>query len=123
MDIVEIRDIVNTITYKDGWSFIVSEKKGIPYIQINCKVGICSITKKPSPWKGRKQYISSFSTRQEVIGMCFSLLKDAEMHELHEWFRYKGASIYNPHLNPDALVEVAKKKENFDCRVDSMTNV
>lgn len=60
--------------------------------------------------------------RQEIVGVVFALIKDAELHEIHEWFRYKGRSIYNPHLDPDVLADVASRKESFVTRDDSMTN-
>lgn len=59
--------------------------------------------------------------QQEIVGCVFSLIKAAEEHEMLEWFRYQGASIFNPHLNPDALAEVAKRKENFVTRPDNQS--
>ncbi|KVK62672.1 hypothetical protein L905_19065 [Agrobacterium sp. TS43] len=59
--------------------------------------------------------------RQEVVGVVFGLIKDAELHETHEWFRYRGASIYNPHLDPDALVNLARKASSFVTRDNAMT--
>lgn len=124
MNTEEIIQIVNNLSYKDGWSFIIGKDitSGKNFIQVVCEVGVCSVSKKPSNWRGRKNYVSDFACKQEVVGIYFSLVKDAEIHEAHEWFRYKGASIYNPHLDPDALLEVAKLKRNFITRPDSMTN-
>jgi len=34
---------------------------------------------------------------------------------------YKGRSIFNPHIDPEALVLVAGKKENFNCRENAMS--
>ena len=116
----ELIEIIENITYKEGWSLNLVFRGPKPYVQVVCSVGTCSVTKSKETWKGRKQYLSIFMCKQEIVGICFSLFKDAEMHELHEWFRYKGASIYNPHLDPDALVEVARKKSSFITRPDSM---
>lgn len=59
--------------------------------------------------------------RQEIVGTAFGLIRDAEEHETREWFRYRGASIFNPHLDPDVLVEVARKKTSFVTRTNAMS--
>ena len=59
--------------------------------------------------------------RQEVVSAVYGAIEKAELHEIREFFRYKGASIFNPHLDPDVLAEVAKKKESFNMRDNAMT--
>jgi len=114
--------VVERITYKKGWRIGVHEKDGRPYIQLHVN-GTCSLTGKRAQWSGAKAWVSDFACDQEIVGIVYKLIKDAELHELHEWFRYRKAAIYNPHLNPDALVKVAQDKSNFMVRADSMTNV
>lgn len=117
----QIRDIVLSCTYKPGWEIWIKKSGSRLYIQLENKEGLCSITNEHTPWVSGKRYLSSWMCRQEIVGVIFSLIKDAEMHELHEWFRYKGRSIYNPHLDPDALAELASKRSSFITRGDSMT--
>lgn len=74
-----------------------------------------------SPWRSGKRYLSVHMCRQEVVGAVFGLIKDAEVHEIHEWFRYRGASIFNPHLDPDALAVLAKRKDAFVVRENAMS--
>lgn len=123
----EIKEIADQISYKPGWGLIFgydgTTESGRYYLQVENTLGVCAVTGKPDPWKGRKQHLSPWMTRQEIVGICFSLIKDAEEHEMREWFRYKGRSIYNPHLDPDLLVEVASKASSFNTRPDSMTEV
>ncbi len=111
---------VDLCTYKDGWTINTKEDKKGVYLQIENSVGICSVTGEKTPWVSGKRYLSVWMCRQELVGVVFALIKDAEMHELHEFFRYKGACIYNPHIDPDVLVEVARKASSFICREDSM---
>ena len=59
--------------------------------------------------------------RQEVVGVVFSAIEKAELHEMREFFRYRGASIYNPHIDPDVLVAVAKKASSFNMRENAMS--
>ena len=84
-------------------------------------MGERTVTGEPCTWKSGKRYLSIYMCRQEIVGAVFGLIKDAEMHEIREWFRYKGASIFNPHLDPDVLAEVAKKKASFNVRENAMT--
>lgn len=113
-------NLVNRCQYKPDWDIhTLQDDKGV-YLQLEVKNTPCSLTGQKTKWKSGKRYLSEFACDQEIVGSVFALIKDAEMHECHEWFRYRGASIYNPHLSPDALVEVASKKESFNVREDSM---
>ncbi len=127
MTIDDIRAIVALVTYKPGWSFRVEEEGGRPFLQASVSVESdltmdpTGKTKDRTPWKSGKRFLSLHMCRQEIIGSVLGLVKDAEAHETHEWFRYRGASIYNPHLDPDALAEVARKASSFNVRVNAMT--
>lgn len=127
MDSVEMLTILKAISYKPGWSILFSDAEDRPYIQLS--VGVESDVTLDShkrdgtrtPWKSAKRYLSPHMCRQEVVGAVFGLIKDAEMHEVHEWFRYKGAAIYCPHLDPDVLAQVASKASSFNVRDNAMT--
>jgi hypothetical protein len=115
--------IVQAITYKPGWyvELHVTRDARPPYIQISVANAICASTGVPAPWKSGKRYLSQHMCRQEIVGAVFALIKDAEMHEVHEWFRYRDASIFNPHLDPDVLAEVARKASSFNVRQNAMS--
>lgn len=123
----EMRELVQACTYKPGWKVTFYSSATRPYIQLH--VGADSEASLDSaardgarvPWSSGKRYLSPFMCRQEVVGAVFALIKDAEMHELHEWFRYKGASIYNPHLDPDVLALAASKATSFNVRENAMS--
>ncbi len=112
--------MVNQCSYKEGWNILCKQDSKGVYIQLANSLAICSITREPTPWVSGKRYLSEWMCKQEIVGVVFALIKDAEMHEMHEFFRYKGACIYNPHIDPDVLVEVARKKSSFVVRDDSM---
>lgn len=131
----EISDIVSNITYKPGWEVRVwpGDKAGMrdggpwyprPYLQLEvhetAEAATCPFTGNVAPWRSGKRYLSPHMCKQEVVGSVLGLIKDAEMHELHEWFKYKGKSIYCPHLDPDVLAEVAVLK-NMDMRENAMS--
>lgn len=130
MTLTEMSRIVQSISYKPGWSITLSddgsrEKVGRPFIQIavdeTAEAARCPFTGKVEPWRGGKRYLSKHMCKQEVVGACLDAFKSAEMHEIHEWFKYKGRSIYNPHLCPDALAELVGKKENLCLRKNAMS--
>jgi hypothetical protein len=120
-------EIIARITYKPGWSFKLGVDGDRYYVQAEVDT-TSDLTMDPTgrsqertPWKSGKRYLSPFMCRQEVVGTVLGLIKDAEMHETHEWFRYRGASIYNPHLDPDVLVEVARRRSSFNVRDNAMS--
>lgn len=128
----EMGRILEAITYKPGWSISLYVEAdgpkgwGRPYIQItvdatsDATLDPTGRTSERTPWKSGKRYLSPHMCRQEIVGVVFDLIKAAELHEVHEWFRYKGASIYNPHLDPDVLAEVARKRSSFNVRENAM---
>lgn len=121
----EFEVIIASISYKPGWYFRTGIEAGRMWVQVGvtaeAEISYDPIAGKKVPWRGGKKYLSPHMCRQEVVGVVFGAIKDAEMHELHEWFRFRGASIYNPHIDPDALVEVARWKRNFNVRANAMS--
>lgn len=129
MDHRDFSDIVALIKYKPGWTIFVERDDKRSYVQIavsaetEAAMDPTGKTDVRTPWKSGKRYLSPHMCRQEVVGVVFGLIKDAEMHEVHEWFRYRGSSIYNPHLDPEVLAEVASRKSSFIVRENAMTMV
>ncbi|NTG85842.1 hypothetical protein G6L15_06720 [Agrobacterium rhizogenes] len=127
--LAEVRDIVDAISYKPGWTISVTANGDLTswYLQLavseESDASLDSVKRDGSraPWKSGKRHLSRHMCRQEVVGVVFDLIKAAEMHEVHEWFRYRGASIYNPHLDPDVLVTVARKASSFVMRENAMS--
>lgn len=121
----EAQTIINACTYKHGWEILYTGdfESGTAVLQLSISkdVGRDSMSGNPVAWKSGKRNLSRFMCRQELVGAVFGLIKDAELHEMREFFRYKGASIFNPHLDPDALVEMAKKASSFNCRENAMS--
>ncbi|MDR3474516.1 MAG: hypothetical protein P4M09_22935 [Devosia sp.] len=128
MNWAELSQIVGSITYKPGWDITLAwPHGGRPFVQLSVSqlsdASLDSVKRDGTrtPWKSAKRFLSEHMCRQEVVGIVFGLVKDAELHEVHEWFRYRGASIYNPHLDPDVLAQVARKAASFNVRANAMT--
>jgi hypothetical protein len=128
LSIHRVCDIIEQITYKPGWSINVGLDKDRYYIQVACSTdssdsldSVGGDLSRRTAWKGAKHYLSPFMCNQEVVGVAFKAIRDAEEHEMREWFRFRGRSIYNPHLDPEALAALASRKENFVFREDAMS--
>lgn len=127
----EMFEIVSAITYKPGWHIgfyaVAGDPNELPYVQLtvdetsDASLDSCSRDGKRTPWSSGRRYLTRAMCRQEIVGTVFGLIDGAEKHEMREWFRYRGASIYNPHLDPDALVAVAKRAVSFNLRENAMT--
>lgn len=117
-------ELLSEITYKPGWYIRTGIEGDRMWFQIGvteeAEISWDVVAKKKVPWRGAKHYLSPHMCRNEVVSMAYHAIHRAEVHEVNEWFRYKGASIFNPHLDPDALVEVARYKKNFNVRENAM---
>jgi len=113
--------LLSKVTYKPGWELRRSvAPNGEVVIQWFVRDGVCASTGKASEWASGKRALSAHSCRQEVVGAAFALALAAEEHECREWFRYDGASIYNPHLDPDQLAQLARNLSAFNVRDNAM---
>ena len=121
---IEFMSYIKDITYKPGWYFRVGVEEGRMWFQVGvteeAEISFDPIEGKKVPWRGAKHYLSPHMCRNEIVTGVKHAIDRAEMHEVNEWFRYRGKSIYNPHLDPDALVEVAKFARNFNTREGAM---
>lgn len=129
MNFEEMKAIVDMVTYKPGWRILLDldkEDGGRPYLQVEVdettEAAMDAHKRDGSRvgWRGGKRYLSKHMCEQEIVGACFGVIHDAEMHELREWFRFDNASIYNPHINPFVLVPLAKKASSFNVRKNAM---
>jgi hypothetical protein len=121
----EIKLLIEACSYRPHWQFYADTKGPMVAFQIGCtEMRSIQDPRHPdvyTPWKSGKKFISPHACRQEVIALVFESIVAAEMHEVREWFRYKGASIFNPHLDPDALRSVARLAASFNVRENAMT--
>tara|TARA_R110000851_G_scaffold59347_2_gene137345 strand:- start:378 stop:749 length:372 start_codon:yes stop_codon:yes gene_type:complete len=117
--------IISDITYRPGFKFLVGEDGDRMYVQMEVSVesefSLSPFTHQREAWKSGKAFLSMHMCRQEIVGAVFGVIRSAEEHEMREWFKYKGASIYNPHLDPDALADVARRKSSYNFRKNAMS--
>lgn len=105
-----LAEIVSKIELGMNCTVIVgfSEKRGDHYVQIEC-IRMDVITKKVGPGRSGKYWPSPHSTRNEIVQAIFGLYKGYWEHEARENFKYRGKRVYGPHMDVDAIWEVATR--------------
>lgn len=58
---------------------------------------------------GGKRFLSPTMTDSEIVRTCLGAALSYEEHEVREFFTYRGRRIYGPHLDVEALVEIADR--------------
>lgn len=79
------------------------------YLQI-CYEAPCTKSGKTQLWKGRKYYLSDHMTDDEIIKTSYVALEQAVKHEVMEGFWVDGKILFNPHVNFEALLQVADQE-------------
>lgn len=97
MKLSGVRRIVNRITYKPGTEVVAHEPvKGVICVYVAANV-YDSRTLGPSEFRGRDFALASDAKTDEIIKSAFLALKTFEEHELMEFFKYKGKTVFDPH--------------------------
>lgn len=107
----EMKALVADIKFRD-WEFRVMEKGDGFLLQVRF-MALDSTGDDPTPHlqSCRKWYVSSHASKGEIIRTAWKAVEAAVLHEAQEDFLYRSKSIYNPHLDPDAVVEVKSMRK------------
>ena len=105
-----ISSVLSQVTYP-GLSLEWGHEGSYWWLRVVCPEGspLATDTRDGSPlsWKGRKWRLSKHMTAGELVQTAFMAILAALEHEAREQFRYKGVDVLNPHMDLEALVEVA----------------
>jgi hypothetical protein len=120
--IEQLREILGKVKYKN-WKFHLERRTSGSLDDENYDVALQVMFLAPDNetggepvlQKGRKWFLSRYSCPTEVIQTAWAAVHRAELHEIQEQFLYRGTSIWNNHVDVDALVEI---NERIDQRVD-----
>jgi len=117
MDIVKA--VLAKVQYK-GWSFEVTSVKcpvenydaenGDLFLRVEF-VAPDNATGKMELQTGRKWLIEFGTHPTQIVQAAWLAVQRAEMHEIAEQFRYKGATIFNRHIDVDSLVEASNRMD------------
>lgn len=113
----ELRIIVGKVSLGDlfeRWSFHVQDK-GDGFLVKLVFLAKDSTTEAPEWQHCRKWYVSPYSTPTEVVEALYKATWIAMLHEVREKFHYKGHSVFNPHFDIEARVQMCEQ-QSFDVR-------
>jgi len=71
------------------------------YVEVDVQTG------DPGDQHGRKWYVSSHSTKSEVVQTVLKACLTSAEHMVREHFLYRGTQVFGPHLDVDQLFELA----------------
>lgn len=105
-------DILDDITLPENFSVVIGRDgendPGRFYFQIKCwRMDV--ITKEMGHGYGGKAYLSPHATKSELVQTIFGLYKGYLEHEARETFEYRGRRVFGPHMDVDAVWDVARK--------------
>jgi hypothetical protein len=110
----DILRVLQDIQFND-WIFDLRFDSGRPYLRVRF-AGPCNTTGTFQEWEGRKWFLSSPTSKSEIVQTAFKAVITALEHEARETFRYKGEAIFGPHFDCDLLVELCKRSDPLDAR-------
>jgi len=107
--------IVAQINYKPNFELLVNRDvsllgEGRVYLQVQCWRPD-TFTGEMDYGRGGKIYLSPHMVDSEIVRKAFQALLGYEEHEAREFFMYKGKRVFGPHIDVDALVEIADRLE------------
>lgn len=113
----ELRTIVSNVEYLD-WQFYVYNE-GVYYLQIHFQAP--DMVTGNMEWQFcRRWLLSPTMTETEIVSTCWCAVRAAIEHEARENFKYapkagmRKRPVFQPHLDVEAIYEMAAKKENLD---------
>lgn len=104
-----VDSVVSTIGYKDGYRLVVDQDE---HDRVTLQVEVYrpdTFTGEMGYGYGGLAYLHPKQTKGDIIRVALGLFMAYETHEVREWFTYRGKRIYGPHLDPDALFEIADR--------------
>jgi hypothetical protein len=100
MSLTEIHALIATLAYKN-WEFYVGVDRSA-YLQVRFDMP-CAKTGEIQRQHGRKWLLSEHMTKTEIVRTAFLACLQAEIHEAHEHFKYRGRDVFNTHMHIDML--------------------
>ncbi|MBZ4373294.1 hypothetical protein [Corallococcus sp. AS-1-6] len=97
----EIQALLTVIRYED-WLFHLGGEGSCLFLQVR-------FTADGQSQHGRKWLLSPHMTPSELVQTAFKAVLTAQEHEVRERFRFRGRTIFGPHFDVDALVELCDR--------------
>ena len=109
----QFEQVLQRITYKPGWSFVVFRDGDRPVLQVHCT----NLYDGTTAWRSRKWFLSPHMTNSEIVQTAFKAVQTAEEHELRKQFKYRSRPIFGPHFDIEKLVDLCEDPEGREYRL------
>ncbi len=106
MDVQEMRAILDLVNYPGYDFFIFRSQNGAIYLQAEYEESDI-VTGKPERQHTRKWYLSEHAVKSEIVQTALKCVLTSAEHRVREHFLYRGARVFGPHFDVDALHELA----------------
>lgn len=105
-------DVLGSIEYKPGFRLRTGRERGRSFLQVKAWVADADGPHDDDlerQFRGGKVWLSDHMVDGEIVQAAFGAFRAFEEHECREWFRYRGARVFGPHIDPDAPAEVCHR--------------
>lgn len=110
----QVRAVLDLIEYDERYQFLVRTREnayGIGPAAVGIELQVRrpdAITGEPGVGYGGVRRLSPHASRSDVVRTAFGAVLAYNEHETREFFRYRGAQIFGPHGDVEALVQAAQ---------------
>lgn len=107
-----LRKLVQDIDLAENFGIVLGqdERGNRLYLQIECfRKDV--VTGKIGYGYGGRAYLSPHATDSELVQTIFGLYKGYWEHEARETFKWRGRRIFGPHIDTQALWEIAERTD------------
>jgi hypothetical protein len=101
LTISDVNEALTHVKY-GNYVFQAEESNGGFHVWISA-MEECSYTGVPSMQEGRKWFVPAYWTKSDVVRTAFKAVTTWVEHEARECFKYKGARVFSPHQDVDAI--------------------
>lgn len=105
-----VHEVIKRINllWRDAYALETGEDDYGVFVQVLCRRPD-AVTGEVKLGRGGKRYLRYDQTDGQIVRVVFGALLAYEEHEWREAFLYRGKRIFGPHLDIEALVEVADR--------------
>lgn len=109
MTIEEIKAVVKNCDFPNYTFIVDTDGRGEMYLRAEYWEADTE-TFQESKQVTRRWFLNPFQTESEITQTAFKCVITSMEHRVREWFKYKGESVYSPHFDVNALVEICRAK-------------
>ncbi len=113
MTLQEAREIIGLVKFED-YRFEVIDCSGGMFLRARYREADI-VTGEMAEQFTRKWQLSRHMVRSELVQTAFKCVMTSMEHRAREHFTYRGARVFGPHFDVEALVELCREKR-FDYR-------